>query len=59
MRIEKSNIIGKVTGRVKHVGLFFKWIKEDFGWAYMVAIVAVTAAGIILFRAASPAKKEK
>ena len=57
--IEKSNIIGKVTGRVKHVGLFFKLIKEDFGWAYMVAIVAVTAAGIILFRAASPAKKEK
>lgn len=64
--ISQSDVVGKVTGRVKHVGLFFTWLKEEFGWAYIVAAVGVIVAGVMLYKAASkptPAdpseKKEK
>lgn len=57
--IDKSRIVGKVVGTVPHVGLFFKWLKEDFGWMYLVAGVAVIVAGVLLYRAVAMDKKEK
>lgn len=57
--IDKSRIVGKVTGTVPHVGLFFRWIIEGFGWAYLVAGVAVIVGGVILFRRVASDKKEK
>lgn len=57
--IDADGIVGKVTGRIRHVGLFFAWIKEDFGWAYILVAAAVIAAGIILLKAVSLGSKEK
>ncbi len=56
--VDKSRVIGKVTGRIRHVGLFFTWLKEG-GWAYAVGTVAVVAAGVILLKAVPKDKKEK
>lgn len=55
--ITKDNIVGKVVGTVPHVGLFFRWIKDDFGWAYIVAVAAVVVSGVILYKVFA-AKKE-
>ena len=57
--IEKNEIIGKVTHTVPHVGLFFKWLKGEFGWAYLVAFVIVIGAGIVLLKQFPATKKEK
>ena len=46
----KSEIVGKVTGTIPHLGLFFRWLKDDFGWIYLVAIVGVIVGGIILLK---------
>ena len=48
--IEKSDIVGKVAFTVPHVGLFFRWLKDDLGWVYIVAIVVVVIAGIVLLK---------
>ena len=55
--ITKDNIVGKVVGTVPHVGLFFRWIKDDFGWAYIVAVAAVVVSGVIFYKVFA-AKKE-
>lgn len=57
--IEKGDIVGKVTGTVPHVGLFFRWLKDEFGWVYMVAIVGVVVAGVVLLKQFPVGKKEK
>lgn len=57
--IEKDEIIGKVTHTAPHVGLFFKWLKDEFGWAYLVAFVIVIGAGIVLLKQFPATKKEK
>ncbi len=48
--IEKSDIVGKVAFTVPHVGLFFRWLRDDLGWVYIVAIVVVVIAGIVLLK---------
>ena len=57
--IGKENIVGKVTGTVPHVGLFFRWLKDEFGWVYLVAIVGVVVAGVVLLKQFPVGKKEK
>lgn len=54
--LDKSEIVGKVTGTIPRVGLFFRWLKDDFGWIYLVAIVGVIVGGVILLKQ-FPAKK--
>ena len=56
--IEKSEIVGKVTRVIPHVGLFFRWLKEDFGWMYLVACGIVIVAGVMLLRRLPAEKKE-
>ena len=48
--IEQSDIVGKVAFTVPHVGLFFRWLKDDLGWIYLVAAVVVIVAGIVLLK---------
>lgn len=55
----KEDMVGKVVGRVPYVGLFFRWIKEDFGWLYLVSGLAVIAAGIVLLKYFSQPKSKK
>ena len=48
--VEQGDIVGKVAFTVPHVGLFFRWLKDDLGWIYLVAIVVVIIAGIVLLK---------
>lgn len=48
--VEQGDIVGKVAFTVPHVGLFFRWLKDDLGWVYLVAIVVVIIAGIVLLK---------
>lgn len=48
--VTQDEIVGKVTATVPKIGLFFKWFREDFGWAYFVAMILVIAAGVILLK---------
>lgn len=56
--ILKSDIVGKVTGRIPYVGLFAQWFTVEFGWLYLLAGVAVIAAGVVLVKYFAVPKKE-
>ena len=36
--VKVENILGEVASVVPHVGLFFGWVANDFGWIYIVEI---------------------
>lgn len=48
--IEQAEIVGKVTKTVPHVGLFFRWLKDEFGWVYLVGVVGVVVVGVVLLK---------
>lgn len=60
--ITSSDIVGTVTKRIPHVGLFFRWVKES-GWIYFVAAAAVIIVGVVLLKnppvKSKPAEKEE
>ena len=55
--ISEEDIVGKVTGTIPRVGLFFKWLVNEFGWVYIVGIIVIIAVGVVLLKMI-PAKKE-
>ena len=55
----KEDVVGKVVGTVPYVGLFFRWLKEELGWLYLVAGIAVIASGIVLLKYFSQPKSKK
>ncbi len=55
--IEKSNIVGKVTSTVPRIGLFFRWVKDELGWVYILAFVVVIVVGVVLLKQFSGKKK--
>lgn len=57
--IKQEHIVGKVTGKIPHLGLFFSWIKDEGGWAYIVAAAAVVVCGVILLKYVSLDGKKK
>ncbi len=56
--ITYENILGEVVSVIPNVGLFFSWFAFDFGWIYLVGIVAIIAIGIVLIKKI-PSKKDE
>ncbi len=56
--ITYDNILGEVVSVIPNVGLFFSWFAFDFGWIYMVGIVAIIVIGIVLIKKI-PSKKDE
>lgn len=50
VHIQKSEILGEVVCTVPHVGLFFQWVGQENGWIYLVAVIAIVAIGVVLFK---------
>lgn len=48
--ITAERIAGKVVKTIPKVGLFFRWIADEGGWLYLVAILAVIVIGILLLK---------
>lgn len=48
--VKVENILGEVTSVVPHVGLFFGWVANDFGWIYIVGIVLIVVIGVVLIK---------
>ena len=57
--VSEDEIYGEWQSTVPHVGLFVRWLGEDFGWLYIVAIVAVIVVGIVLLKKIPSDKKEE
>jgi signal peptidase len=50
VHIQKSEILGEVVCTIPHVGLFFQWVGQEGGWIYLVAVVAIVAVGVVLYK---------
>ena len=57
--VTADRIAGKVINTYSHVGLFFTWLKDDFGWVYIVLAVAIVIAGVLLLKYVSISKKSE
>lgn len=57
--VTADRIVGKVINTYSHAGLFFGWLKDDFGWAYIVLAVAIVIAGVLLLKYVSFSKNKE
>ena len=57
--VTADRIVGKVINTYSHLGLFFTWLKDDFGWVYIVLAVAIVIAGVLLLKYVSISKKSE
>lgn len=56
--ITKDQIFGKVVGSIPYVGLFFRWLIDELGIIYLVALVAVIVAGVYFWNITKPEAKK-
>lgn len=54
-----ENILGEVVSTIPNVGLFFRWFALDYGWIYLVGIVAIVVIGVVLVKKIPSRKDEE
>ncbi len=48
--VKEEMILGKVVAVIPKVGLFVKWLKEAYGWIYLLAAVLLSGVAIYVLR---------
>lgn len=56
--ITTDQIVGKVVGVIPYVGLFFRWLTDELGIIYIVALIAVVIAGVYFWNITKPETKK-
>lgn len=56
--VYKDMILGEVVDVLPEAGLFFIWVKTDFGWVYIVGCIFVIALGIFVYRYLTDAERD-